>query len=152
MMFLPHPRSPEDQAIAIGEDEAVFVHEDDTYVIVDDPSALPVHSWPFPFVRNAAPRKGKKATPPGAPPTVEPVTKPAPGPAQAARPAQRGLEFSVIDAGGLPRPFRSFSDAAGFAVGRAAATRKPALLEVWVMSREGPAERIEVQAKSLPRI
>jgi hypothetical protein len=151
MMYLPAP-FPEEQAIVLDDAEPLIVDEENPYVIVDDPSTLPVHSWPFPFVRNAGPKKAKKPTPPGAPPTVAPVIKPAPAPAQAARTAQRGLEFSVIDAGGLPRPFRSFSDAAGFAVGRAAATRKPALLEVWVMSREGPAERIEVQAKSLPRV
>jgi hypothetical protein len=147
MMYLPYPWSPEDQALVLVDEEPVFVDEDDTYVIVDDPSALPVHSWPFPFVRNAAP-KGKKRGPPGAPPAA-PVIKPAPAPA--ARRAQRGLEFSVVDPSGQARPFRSYADAAGFAVGVAAATGKPALLEVWVMSRDGAAERIQVQAKSLPR-
>lgn len=148
MTYLPPFWYPDGQAVAFLEDEPLFVHEDDTYVIVDDPSALPVHSFPFPFVRNAAP-KGKKSAPSGASPAAPPASKPAP--AQVVRRPQRAMEFSVIDASGQPRPFRSYSDAAGFAVGVSAATGKPALLEVWVMSRDGAAERIQVQAKSLPR-
>jgi hypothetical protein len=149
VMYLPHVWSPEDEWIVLHDTTPTIVDDDDdAWPLVADASALPAMSWPFPFLRNAAPKPGKKVAPlaAGTLPSV-----PSPSPTPRGRRAQRGVEFLVGDPSGVERPFRAYNDAAGFAVGLAASTGKPVILDVFVMSREGAAERIEVRAKSLPR-
>jgi len=95
------------------------------WLLTRDPTAAP------PPVSSAAPAPVAAAPPPSR------NARPRPRRGAARPRSHRDVEFAVDDARGDQRAFKTFDDAAGFAVGLAAATGKRVHLDVLVMSRAG---------------
>jgi hypothetical protein len=142
-----YPLWPRDEAWLVVDDDAVSSEE--TVLVEDDATQLTSLSWPFPFgVRNAAPGVKRR------------------------RRNHPAVTFAVDGRDGHYQTFRTFEDAAVFAVGLAISNGARVFIDVLVYTPAGARwwagddaverwhddpdasafERIEIRANSLGRI